>query len=298
MKYLSTASVIFAALFLMSCGFSGKVKLDPVSEDFYETARLIMTKPEKDIFNHLPDKESREEFIEEFWAKRDPDPRTEENEFKEEFFRRIDYANQRFGRGVPGWKTDRGRIYIYLGPPDNIQEKPYINSPNIKGLIWWGYYKYKLGLEFVDRRGDGSYVLNQQMGLSGNVLQVIERAKFGQSFAEGQKEFMDFKTIYNSSKREILVSVPVSAIDFLEEEGILKADFTFKFFIYEKGGLKRDRFTERKSFEKPENEVLELEEIVFSFPFELEAGEYYFDVIVIVEPDVAKARKIIEIKTT
>jgi len=76
-KYLIPALIIIVVVSLMNCGFSGKVSLDPASQDFYETARLIMTKQEKDIFHHLPDQDSREEFIRDFWAKRDPDPQTE-----------------------------------------------------------------------------------------------------------------------------------------------------------------------------------------------------------------------------
>ena len=65
--------------------------------------------------------EEREQFIEQFWLRRDPTPDTEENEFKEEHYRRIAYANEHFASGIPGWKTDRGRIYITFGPPDEIE---------------------------------------------------------------------------------------------------------------------------------------------------------------------------------
>lgn len=296
MKYLIPAMIIIGVVILMNCGFSGKVALDPTSRDFYETARLIMTKQEKDIFNHLPDQESREEFIRDFWAKRDPNSDTEENEFKEEFFRRIDYANLRFREGIPGWKTDRGRIYIYLGPPDKVEQRPFINYPDVKGLIWWGYYKYRLGIEFVDRVGDGSYTLNQHMSAYGNVLQVIERAKFGQIFVEDQSKFVDFDLRFNREKKEIVVSIPVASLEFKGEEGLLKAEFEFEFFIYKKKGLKMDRFTQIKSFERPEDEVLKLEEIIFTFPYDLKPGKYYFDVVMGVKPDIARARKIFEIK--
>ncbi len=296
MKYLIPTLIIIAAVILMSCGFSGKVALDPASKDFYETARLIITRQEKDIFNHLPDQESRKEFISDFWEKRDPDPDTEENEFKEEFFRRIDYANLRFREGIPGWKTDRGRIYIYLGPPDKVDQRPFINYPDVKGLIWWGYYKYRLGIEFVDRVGDGSYTLNQHMSAYGNVLQVIEKAKYGQGFVEGKWKFVDFDVRYNREKKEIVISIPLTSLEFKEEEGLLKADFEFKFFIYKKKGLRIDKFKQIKSFERPEDEILELEEIIFTFPYDLKPGKYYFDVAMGVKPDIARARKIFEIK--
>ena len=296
MKHLIPTLIIIAVVILMSCGFSGKVALDPTSKDFYKTARLIMTKQEKDIFNHLPDQESREEFISDFWAKRDPDPDMEENEFKEEFFRRIDYANLRFREGIPGWKTDRGRIYIYLGPPDKVEQRPFVNYPDVRGLIWWGYYEYRLGIEFVDRVGDGSYTLNRHQSAYGNLLQVIEKAKYGQSFVEGKWKFIDFDVRYNREKKEIVISIPVTSLEFKEKEGSLKAEFEFEFLIYKKKGLRIDRFKQIKSFERPEDEILELEEIIFTFPYDLKPGKYYFDVAMGVKPDIARARKIFEIK--
>ena len=296
MKYQTLFVIILAVLISASCGISGKVALDPESSDFYETARLVMTKEEKDIFHHLPDRESRQEFIRDFWAKRDLDPDTEENEFKEEFFRRIEYANLRFREGIPGWKTDRGRIYIYLGPPDKIDQRPFINDPAVKGLIWWGYYNYKLGIEFIDRRGDGNYVINRHMGSYGNLLWVIEKAKFGQIFTKNGSKFIDFDVRFQREEKKIEVSVPVSSLTFREEDGLLKAEFEFKFFIYEKRGLKKDRFTQIRSFEMPEEEVLKLEDVVFNFSYDLKPGKYYFDVLIIGTEGIGKARKIFEIK--
>ncbi len=68
--------------------------------------------------------EEREQFIEQFWLRRDPTPDTVENEFKEEHYRRIAYSNDHYASGIPGWKTDRGRIYIMYGPPDEIESHP------------------------------------------------------------------------------------------------------------------------------------------------------------------------------
>ncbi len=67
---------------------------------------------------------SATQFIEQFWLRRDPTPDTEENEFREEHYRRIQYANEHYAAGIPGWRTDRGRIYIVWGPPDEIESHP------------------------------------------------------------------------------------------------------------------------------------------------------------------------------
>jgi len=251
-NFLVLSFLILLILGLVSCSGSGqKLALDPESRDFYNYAQLIMTKIEKDIFKHLPDKEAREEFIEDFWAKRDPDPYTEENEYKEEFYRRIEYANKRFKEGTPGWKTDRGRMYIYLGPPDKFEET-YTN-PNtgarLRGsYLYWIYYRYNLGIIFVDK-GDGRYTLDPMPysmggGLIGNLNDAVEMAKLGLSYGEGRMR----------------------------------------------------KFRESKAFAKPEDEVLEMKEIIFTFSYDIKPGRYYFDVVIVGEKSIDKTRKIFEIK--
>src|SRR5271157_6425487 len=89
-----------------------------------EDVRWIITDEEQKAFKMLSNDEERDQFIEAFWQRRDPTPDTEENEFKEEHYRRIEYANEHFAAGVPGWRTDRGRIYIMYGQPDEIESHP------------------------------------------------------------------------------------------------------------------------------------------------------------------------------
>lgn len=84
----------------------------------------IISSEERSAFLHLSTNEEREQFIEQFWQRRNPDPDSVENTFKEEHYRRIAYANERFASGIPGWKTDRGKIYIMWGPADEIESHP------------------------------------------------------------------------------------------------------------------------------------------------------------------------------
>jgi GWxTD domain-containing protein len=84
----------------------------------------IITDEERKAFKLLSNDEERDNFIEAFWQRRDPTPDTEENEFKEEHYRRMEYANEHYAAGIPGWKTDRGRIYIMYGPPDENDSHP------------------------------------------------------------------------------------------------------------------------------------------------------------------------------
>lgn len=82
----------------------------------------IITDEERAAFNGLHTDDEREQFIEQFWERRNPTPESGSNDFKEEHYRRMAYANERFASGIPGWKTDRGRIYIAYGPPDEIED--------------------------------------------------------------------------------------------------------------------------------------------------------------------------------
>src|SRR6201993_1055438 len=133
----------------------------------------IITPEEKSAFKQLANDEERDQFIEAFWARRDPTPDTPENEFKEEHYRRIAYANEHFASGIPGWKTDRGRIYIMYGKADEIESHPSggtYDRPIEQGggttstfpfEIWRYRYIEGIGnevlLEFVDPSMSGEY---------------------------------------------------------------------------------------------------------------------------------------------
>lgn len=131
-----------------------------------EEVVYIITSRERDVFLQLRSDKERDIFIEAFWKQRDPTPGTDRNEFREEHFQRIQYANKTFGRSTPkmGWQTDRGRIYIILGPPRNIEQ--YDNVNNVYPTeIWFYQTDGSLGLPpafnviFFKRDGIGDYVL-------------------------------------------------------------------------------------------------------------------------------------------
>jgi GWxTD domain-containing protein len=133
----------------------------------------IITDEERKAFKKLASDDERERFIEEFWRRRDPDPDTDENEFKEEYYERIAYTNEHFASGIPGWKTDRGRIWIMYGKPDGRETHPMggaYDRPSYEGggstttypFETW-FYRYLPGvgsgieIEFVDPTGSGEY---------------------------------------------------------------------------------------------------------------------------------------------
>jgi len=161
-------------------------KLSPENREFLSKVRYIVTKEERKIFLELPDSDKRE-FQGEFWSRRDPDPVTEENEFKEEYFRRIDEANRLFHGGTPGWLQDRGRIYILIGPPTERYVYPMQADSKPREVWHYGHFP----VIFVDELGTGDYQL-----MTLNVAHLLELNKAqmaSQERAKPREEFFDFE---------------------------------------------------------------------------------------------------------
>lgn len=296
--------ITLAALWAVSCSTSPGVKVaeDPVFKAFYERARLIMTGEENRIWKYLPDSASREEFIEEFWKIRDPDPGTEENEAKLEFEERIRYANMWFGtfnarRGMEsegedeekiriGWNEERGRVYIVMGPPDVI----YFNSEDdetvshdgsrfrAKAEDWtleqWIYDRYRVFIVFR-KSGNGSWRMENY---DSHFFDVFEWAKLNWvsvDFQEDIKRRFRFKPEFSDAGFRI--SIPVSRISFDEN---YKAEFAVKVNVY-LNGKKIDAIEETKALQENEEELLDKRNIEFEIPYRTaEKGEYLFDIII------------------
>jgi len=130
-----------------------------------EDVHWIITPAERADFTRLSKNEERDGFVEQFWRHRDPTPGTAENEYKEEHYRRIAYANVHFAQAVPGWETDRGRIYIVYGPPDLIKaESARSSGDSGKPTELWHYHSIPghgkdIELMFVDVCRCGDYRL-------------------------------------------------------------------------------------------------------------------------------------------
>ena len=138
-----------------------------------EDVRWIITDQELQAFKSLSNDEERDQFIENFWLRRNPNPDSPENEYREEHYARIAYANDHFAAGKPGWRTDRGHIYIAYGKPDDIDSHPSGgsyerpleegggNTSTFPFEIW--HYRYLEGIgdnvdiEFVDTCMCGDY---------------------------------------------------------------------------------------------------------------------------------------------
>jgi GWxTD domain-containing protein len=153
-----------------------------------EDVRWIITDEELSAFKKLTTNAERDTFIEGFWQRRDPTPDTAENEYKEEHYRRIAYANEHYAAGMPGWRTDRGRIYIMFGPPTSIDSHPmggpYQRSAEEGGgqtttfpfEVWRYRYLEGIGqeieIEFVDDCGCGAYEMTLDRSKKDALLHV------------------------------------------------------------------------------------------------------------------------------
>ena len=180
----------------------------PYKKWLNEDVLYIITDEEKQAWKRLATDEEREQFIEQFWLRRDPSPDSAENEFKEEHYRRIAYANERFASGIPGWKTDRGRIYITFGPPDE-------NDSHSSG---------------------GSYERPIEEG--GGTTSTFPFEKWRYRYIEGigsdiEIEFVDptmtgeFRMTMDPSEKDALLMVPNAGLTMMEQMGLASKNDRF-----------------------------------------------------------------------
>ena len=227
---LTVMFYILIALVYSSCRYHTlKKKLLPEDADFLSQVLYIITKEEEKLFLEAPDSE-KDKFKQEFWKRRDPDPYTEENEFKVEYFSRIEQANELFRmEGKPGWLTDRGRIFILFGPPTfrDINPLGFDRFGPCKEV--WQYGNFPV--VFVDENCLGKYRLvtydlsnirTLNLTYMHSLVQAQEQA---QKTIREPKRYFDFdwkieKTKDDHDKIEGVVSIeiPYTRIWFIERE--------------------------------------------------------------------------------
>jgi len=193
-----------------------------------EEVVYIITNQERAEFKNLHTDTERDRFIEQFWERRDPTPGTPQNEFKDEHYRRIAYANDRFTiSAFPGWKTDRGRIYIEYGPPDEIDSHPsggkYTREPEQGGGQTVTYpfeqwrYRFIEGignniiLEFVDKAKTGEYRLTmdpreKEQALNENPKRAVHDQEVQKQVEMAEKQLRDLENSIPSSQLNLLES--------------------------------------------------------------------------------------------
>lgn len=259
-----------------------------------------MTKEEIETYKHLPDKESKQEFIEEFWKIRDPDPLTEENEAKTEFEERVEYANKWFADWEPdvgkdiranekrerGWNSDRGRIYIVLGPPDMVvfdgmdmrfdqsRERALARRSTRES---WFYNRYRLWVEF-EKIGAANWRMNADFAVLNQALESAKVNWISSPYQEDVKRVFKFKAKFKDNK--VIIKIPVSRISYEEKEDKLISEFRIKISVHH-NHKKIDEIEDKKFLSESQEELLAKRDFIFEVPYKPTLkGQYYFDIIV------------------
>jgi GWxTD domain-containing protein len=281
--------IVLAAILIptMLQGAPAKKKIPKVPDidDFYEKTRLIMLKSEMKIYKHLPDKKAREKFIEEFWKKRDPTPGTEENENREAYEDRLDYVERWFKEksgGGRGWDSDRGKVYLLLGPPDerDTTQGTIIDRFRQKKRVLmevWIYNHLRVYLRFIDKDELGVYRLEQWPM---ELLSAIDRAKFVIRQNEGTDQNLTFKAKYK--KNAIRISIPTEKIRFDEgkNDDKMNARFDITVYIY-RNYKKLDEIKLTRELNEEKDVLLSQKRIELEVPYTPTGkGKYYFDIVV------------------
>jgi len=295
---LAGLAFLVAVLLITSCSsFQRKYNLSPEHEDFISKVRYIITKQERRIFLNLPSSE-RKAFIEEFWKNRDPDPSTEDNEFKERYFKRIEEANYLFKEGgTPGWLQDRGRIYILLGPPENRQKYPTGYTFYGRPMEIWFYGTAPV--IFIDSFSTGDYelyplsaqyianLLNAQMGLKPQILK--------------EQVVLDFNLKLEKippDKVNIFILVPYKNIWFSEEENTLKTTLRVHLEIFSEKRKKIWDYEKEYTISFASQEIKKTVGKDYLIPIEttLSRGKYTMTIHLENETDGQKIQKSIKFK--
>jgi GWxTD domain-containing protein len=226
-------------------GIAGDVqKLKPEHEEFLSQVSTIITSAERKEFLALPDAE-KPEFIEKFWKRRDPDPSTEENEFKDEYLGRLSSADRLFfGEGRSGRLTDRGRIYILFGPPD--QRSTTSSAANPEGRCQELWYYRDFPVVFLDRSCTGTFRL-ATLDLSPIAdLSLARESAPRPLLPSEEKPLYDFDVLLKRKRSEgtrldalVEISIPYSAIWLNLEGGKFVTTFEVQLSLKDSQGILR-----------------------------------------------------------
>jgi GWxTD domain-containing protein len=242
-------------------------------KQFLSEARYTISGQERRIFSNLPPSE-RDAFIEEFWKKRDPDPATEANEFKEEYYKRIEEANRLFTeRDGNGWLEDRGRIYILLGPPWERYTYPRGQTFYGKPTEIW-YYGF-FPIAFIDNDWNGTYDLDP---LSAQQVAMINKAQMDlKPQVQPEKTLFDFRVGVEKVKGgEVLVRIriPYRNLWFAAEKGGLRTGLELNLTVFNKSEAVVWDFKETYAVETTEDKLKEVikDDYVIEVPARLGGG--------------------------
>ena len=276
MKIRQLAIIIGAAL-LFSCSLGRAPKnLSPEEQDFLSKVRYIITSKERKAYINLPASE-RPAFVEEFWRIRDTDPGTPVNEYKNEYLKRIEEAKHLFTEGgTSGWLTDRGRIYILLGPPEQRETDPRGYSFYGTPLEIWHYGFDQI--MFSDSRWNGNFELvpeSARLVADVNTAQLQLRPRIRDDDASLTDFDIDFRLIGDKSQA-VVVTIPYNEIPFTSEAEKFKVTFELDWEVYDADDKMIQQGTKTSPLDLTQEDLKKLRDQDFriEFPLELQPGDY------------------------
>lgn len=211
----------FFLLIIILADCSGKGRsvhtMPPEDARFLSEVRYLISPKEIKIFKNTP-AEERQKFIEEFWKERDPDPNTEENEFRDEYYRRIEQANRLFREGSSGWLSDRGRIYILLGEPERRDTYPSGYSFYEPPVEIWYYGSFPI--VFVDYRHEGLYKLEPGSARIISQINVAQMWLKPEGITRNVRLFDFVLTMKNigSGQAKLLMEIPYRVTNLIQND--------------------------------------------------------------------------------
>jgi GWxTD domain-containing protein len=268
-------------------------------KDFISEVRYIINKKEKKMFYSLVTDQERKDFIADFWKKRDPDPSTEENEFKIEYYDRIEQANHLFrDEGKNGWKSDRGRVYILLGPPEHRRYNPGEINSSVSAKYWYNYpfeiwYYGFYPVIFVDKNENGSFqILPSSAQVLSRILQTTIDLKPKGGGDKVPYEFDLRLKKLEADKYNLLVKVPYRNILFQQEGENFSAVLTIHVTIYNSKDKEVKKFDKDYTVTMTEKELQKAEDDhVLEAPFTISKGKYQLEVVLESKADKIRTRR-------
>ncbi len=285
----------------ISCASRSAVRTEPSLRSFYDEARQIMTDDEAKVFKSLPDEPSRAEFIREFWAVRDPDPGTPENEAQTEYQKRARYAALWFGTQNPykgrdpggplsnlaGLNEERGRVYVLLGKPDVIifydgstEMSSYDGSRSrLRTDQWvleeWIYDRLHTYVVFRRSGTGGEWLLDS---FHPNFIDLLEWSKLNWLQDDVQPDVRTwFRFSADYGPLGIQISVPVERVS---TDDRFQVELGIEVLVL-RDGLKVDEIRDTKTFKETQENLFEGKSLRFGIPYTpAQKGAYVFDIII------------------
>ncbi len=297
---LQLAGSTLLLLSLAACATKGKAVrgMSPDDRQFLSEVRYVITKKESKLFKSTPPAE-RAQFIDEFWKVRDPDPSTAENEFRDEYYRRIDEANRLFREGSAGWLSDRGRIFILLGEPDRRDTYPSGYSFYEPPVEIWLYGMFPI--IFVDSGREGIYKLDPTSARRLSMINVAQM-QLKPKGIERKARLFDFTLTFRATgpgSAVLVMEVPYRVTNLIQDDasGAYRTQLKLAVSVSDGEGKKVLEQEETRPLSVSPDMLADLgKDLVLEFAIELPAGGYTALVVLENSADGSQARREIQFK--